>query len=135
MKLFSASEDFAIRTLSYVDGTLRRLFYLVTLRDKDGTYRHWGMAQVYGEEVLMQAAQNAHMEIVHEVLRKPLRELWSELSGKEEAQSQIRELKLAGKKLFPPGCSEVAKSHLNLVLHALSELVQAQARASNRPAA
>lgn len=140
MNLFSASEDLAERTLKHVDGTLRRLLYLVTLRDLDGNYHHWGMARVFGDEASVRAAQEAHKEVIHEVLRKSLRELWEELETTGELvgrapNSEIEELRAQGRRVVPPGCSEAAESHLNSVLHALSELARTPSGASTRPAA
>jgi hypothetical protein len=140
MNLFSASEDLAIRTLKHLPGALARLLYLVTLRDKDGNYRHWGMAQVFGDEASMQAAREAHKEAFNEILRTPLQKLWSELAnpGRSDApvpEVQLRELAMAGRKLIPADCSEAAECHFNSVLHALRELAQSSAGTSNRPAA
>lgn len=140
MNLFSASEDLAARTLKHVDGTLRRLLYLVTLRDLDGNYHHWGMARVFGDEASIRAAQEAHKEVLNEVLRKPLHELWGELettdgSGGRAPKSVIEKLTALGRMVVPPGCSEAAECHLRSVLHALNELARALAGASNRPAA
>ena len=139
MNLFSPSEDLAVRTLKHVHGTFRRLLYLATLRDKDGNYRHWGMAHVFGDEASKLAAQEAHREVLNEILRKPLEELWRELAGAEGTQgdlrSQIEALAVSGRLVVPPGCSEAAECHLNSVLHALRELAQAPAGSSNRPAA
>jgi hypothetical protein len=140
MNLFSPSEDLAVRTLKHVHGTVRRLFYLATLRDKDGNYRHWGMARVFGDEASTLAAQEAHREVLNEMLRKPLEELWRELASAEanqgeQVRSQIEELAASGRLVVPPGCSEAAECHLSSVLHALRELAQTPAGNSNRPAA
>ena len=43
MPLFSASEDFARRTLSAIPGLLSRLAYMTSLRDEQGNYCHWGL--------------------------------------------------------------------------------------------
>lgn len=138
MNLFSASEDLAIRTLKHLPGVLSRLLYLVTLRDDEGNYRHWGMARVFGDDASMQAAREAHKEAFNEVLRKPLHELWTELANPEKpeaAEDQLRELSVAGRNLVPAGCSEAAEYHFSSVLHALHELAQSPAGTSNRPAA
>jgi hypothetical protein len=140
MYLLSASEDLAIRTLRHLPGALSRLLYLVTLRDDDGNYRHWGMARVFGDEAAMQAASEAHKAAFNEVLQKPLEELWCELADLEKrggiAKAQrLDELALAGQKLIPADCSEAAEYHFSSVLHVLRELAQSSAESSNRPAA
>ena len=140
MNLFSASEDLAIRTLKHLPGALARLLYLVTLRDDDGNYSHWGMARVFGDEASMQAAREAHKEAFNEILRTPLQKLWSELVNPVKGDAhvpevQLRELATAGRRLIPEGCSEAAECHFSSVLHALRELGQSSAGASNRPAA
>ena len=95
MNLFSASEDLAIRTLKHLPGALARLLYLVTLRDKDGNYRHWGMAQVFGDEASMQAAREAHKEAFNEILRTPLQKLGLSLRIQEEVMRLFRRFNCA----------------------------------------
>lgn len=139
MNLFSASEDLAVRTLKHVHGTLRKLLYVVTLRDREGKYCHWGMARVFGQKQAASAVQQAHQDAMNEVLRKSLPELWAEVAGDDPqgatVKLQIQELTEMGRNVVPPGCSEAAECHLNAVLHALRELAQARAGTSNRPAA
>lgn len=138
MKLLSAAEDLAIRTLKNVNGSLGKLLYLGSLRGSDGRYYHWGLSLVHGEAESQTAAKDAHTAALKEVLRKPVRELWNEMKGGSESKTAAskRELVLQGQaKLLPEGCSRRSESHFSSVLRALGELDRAQKRGSTRPAA
>ena len=138
MKLLSAAEDLATRTLESVNGSLGKLLYLGSLRDSDGRYWHWGLAQVHGEAESETAAKDAHAAALKEVLRKSIRELWKEVAGAPGAKdaARKRELVLKGEaKLLPEGCSKRSESHFNSVLRALAALDRAQKPGSKRPAA
>jgi hypothetical protein len=138
MKLLSAAEDLAIRTLGNLNGSLCKLLYLGGLRDSEGRYFHWGLARVHGDGESQGAAKEAHAAALKEVLRKPIQQLWSEVeasSGSKAARIK-RELALQGEsKLLPEGCSRRSESHFNSVLRALAELSRARKRGPNRPAA
>lgn len=138
MKLLSAAEDLAIRTLGNVSGTLGKLLYLAALRGADGRYCHWGLAHVHGEAESQVAVKEAHAAALKEVLRKPIRQLWSEVESNSDSKaSGIKgDFALPGEsKLLPEGCSRRSESHFNSVLRALAELSRAQKQGSNRPAA
>ncbi len=138
MKLLSAAEDLAIRTLDNVGGSLGKLLYLGALRGSDGRYSHWGLAQVHGEAESQSAAKDAHAAALKEVLKKPIQELWKEVKGDStrKAPTIQRELILQGEaKLLPEGCSRRSESHFNSVLRALAELDRAQTQDPTRPAA
>ncbi len=138
MKLLSAAEDLAIRTLENVNGSLGKLLYLGNLRGSDGRYCHWGLAQVHGAAESEIAAKDAHAAALKEVLRKPIQELWNEVAGSTESKDtgSKRELVLKPEtKLLPEGCSRRSESHFNSVLRALAELDRARKPGSTRPAA
>jgi len=138
MKLLSAAEDLALRTLENVNGSLGKLLYLGNLRGSDGRYCHWGLAQVHGETESEIAAKDAHTAALKEVLRKPIQELWNEVAETADSNEKAkkRELVLQGQaKLLPEGCSRRSESHFNSVLRALAELDRAQKQGSTRPAA
>ena len=140
MKLLSAAEDFAIRTLENVQGTLGKLLYLGSLRDAEGRYCHWGLAQVHGETESQTAARDAHLAVLKQVLRKPIHELWSEVADASATSAAAKkrrlEQALSGQsKLLPTGCSRRSESHFNSVLQALAELHRAGKEGSTRPAA
>jgi hypothetical protein len=138
MKLLSAAEDFAIRTLGNVQGTWGKLLYLGSLRDSDGRYCHWGLAQVHGEAESQTAARDAHLAVLKQVLRKPIKELWSEVADATSAAAKKRRLEQALRehsKLLPAGCSRRSESHFNSVLQALAELDRARKEGSTRPTA
>lgn len=113
--------------------------YLVSLRDSEGSYRHWGMAYTFGDEASTSAVQSAHTEALNTVLRKPLSELWRELANSNKSgfslKQQLQTILKAGSNALPPGCSEVAACHFSSVIHVLCELAELPAGTSNRPAA
>ena len=86
MAFLSANDDFRSRTLTGVDGMLRRLAYIVGLRDGAGQYKHWGLLRTYGPENAQQAVAANHSEAWMEVLRTPLPELVSEVANMDEKQ-------------------------------------------------
>ena len=138
MKLLSAAEDLAIRTLENVSGSLGKLLYLGSLRGPDGRYCHWGLARVHGDAESQVATREAHAAALKEVLRKPIRQLWSEVESSADSQAAgiKRDLASQGEaNLLPEGCSRRSESHFNSVRRALAELFRAQKRGSNRPTA
>jgi len=84
MPPLNASEDFARRTLSAIRGLLPRLAYVTRLRDKSGTYHHWGLARTYGADAASEAMLQAHKELVTAILRTPLAKLMAELDAPGE---------------------------------------------------
>lgn len=139
MSLFSASEDFTLRTLKHVHGAIHRLFYLTTLRDRDGNYHHWGMARSFGDDASQRAAQDAHKAALNEVLRTPLHELWGEVAERGSCDGRstgdVLQLMSTGSWVLPPGCSPAAEAHFNSVLLALREIAMVAKETSTRPAA
>ena len=72
MRLKSALEDFEANTLGVVPGLLGRLSYVGRLHDGEGTYDHWGLAKVYGDDAAQSAIRASHRVLLSEVLKKPL---------------------------------------------------------------
>ncbi len=140
MKLLSASEDLAVRTLGSVSGTLGKLLYLGGLRESTGCYRHWGLAQVHGEAESQTAIRDAHKSALKEVLRKPIRELWKEavemsLAKPGETGLGLQQVLSENANLLPEDCSRRSESHFNSVLQALTALEFSRKQDSSYPAA
>src|SRR4051812_39428453 len=76
MRFRSAREDLYETTLRAFNGVLARIEYLAGLRQPSGRYEHWGMARVHGEPAVEAALQEAHVQTMNAVLRKPLAELY-----------------------------------------------------------
>jgi|ERR1700687_57541 len=72
MRLKSAVEDFEANTLNAVRGLLGRLSYVGRLHDDNGTYDHWGLAKVYGDDAAQCAMRTSHRVLLSEVLKRPL---------------------------------------------------------------
>jgi hypothetical protein len=127
MTLKSALQDLRETTLSAVAGLLAKLAYLGSLRRRDGGYRHWGLALVYGEDSSDRALKAAHTEVLSRVLRTPISELEEDLhessqAGQETAGTYVAGMQEQFNQLLPSPQDAVAARHLNSVLVALSTL-------------
>jgi hypothetical protein len=130
MTLLSAYEDFVSRTLASLPGSLARLVYVGSLRNRSGDYSHWGMSRTFGQGSTSEAIAQAHSETWLEVLRTPIPALFAESQGCETGSQIWREQE----QLAPPGVTGVTMRHFNSILLALSLLSQAE-REPNRRAA
>jgi hypothetical protein len=129
MSLKSAAEDLQARTLLAVSGLLGKLEYLAGLRQRDGSYTHWGLSRVHGDEATQRALGEAHRGVVSSILRTPLRELSRDLddSGrgtKREPADLLKKLSDASSQVVPPQPGAGASRHLSSVLRALANLTK-----------
>lgn len=128
MSLKSAAEDLQARTLRAVSGLLGKLEYLAGLRQDDGSYRHWGLSRVHGDDATQRALGEAHRGVVSAILRTPLRKLLQDLddSGRESKRdpadllTKLRDSSQA----VPPHPGAGASRHLSSVLCALANLTK-----------
>jgi hypothetical protein len=132
MTLKSIAEDLQDRTLRAVAGLLGKLRYLAGLREADGTYVHWGLARIHGEEATQRALSEAHRGIVSRILRMPLHSLLQDVEDSGATNDSGRAELLANlnarpEQLVPPHPGAGSVRHLSSVLHALSGLIK------NRP--
>ncbi|MFZ0802259.1 MAG: hypothetical protein WBQ09_06025 [Terriglobales bacterium] len=139
MTLVSALEDLQQTTLRAIAGCLRKLQYVAGLRNKEGTYTHWGLIRVHGDTTAEKAFAQAHRTLLSEVLSTPLRNLErdaeqsSELAG-VPAKSYLEQLSGESSSLLPPSPGAGSERHLNSVLHALSSLLPHQRPGAIPPA-
>jgi hypothetical protein len=135
MRLKSALEDFETNTLSAVRGLLSKLSYVGRLRDENGTYEHWGLTRVYGDDAAQTAIRASHRVLLFKILKKPLAMLLKDAQA-SCSQEQVTESEfLASPTLCPPTLvSPAARAHLKAVLGALSALVQTQNDANRQGA-
>lgn len=128
MTLLSASDDFRVRTLSAVNGLLSRFAYVLSLRNENGNYRHWGLSRIYGDKIASSAVAEAHTQLWLELLRTPLPKLESELLGlSERNRAQLMKQLKSGRQLGCPANQEGGGvRHFNSVLAALESLVPAK---------
>jgi hypothetical protein len=122
MTLLSAYEDFVVRTLAPLPGSLAKLVYLGGLRNDDGDYCHWGMSRTYGQGRSSEALAQAHTEAWLAVLRTPIPQLFAETRNLECGLEGLRE---QAEKLTPADVSGGTKRHFSSILLALSLLSQA----------
>jgi hypothetical protein len=137
--LRSALEDFEHTSLGAIPGLLGKLRYIAELHDGHGSYSHWGMGRVHGEAAARRAIRSSHAAILNSVLRTPLRVLAEDLSlaaesGGVTALTFLSSLESMTDQILPDRSLTATERHLRAVLHALSALVQNQARA-RRPEA
>ena len=135
MTLKSALQDLRESTLAAVSGLLAKLAYLAALRRREGGYQHWGMALVHGEESSERALKAAHTEVLSSVLRTPISQLEEDLressqDSDKNAEAYVEGLREHFNELLPSPQDEVAASHLNSVLVALSTLEKNRKAAS-----
>ena len=132
MPLFSASEDFARRTLSAISGLLSRLGYMTSLRDKEGNYSHWGLARTHGVAAAAEAMRLAHVEVLDEVLRTPLSQLMQEVEDPQQVALGVAQVLLKEpaplKSIVPPGADAATDSHAEATILALRALRDARNR-------
>ena len=127
MRLKSALEDFEANTLGAVPGLLGRLSYVGGLQDGKGTYEHWGLAKVYGNEAAQCAIRASHRVLLSEVLKKPLAVLLKDVPASCANEHLTEREFLASLTHCPPKpLSPAALAHLRSVLSALSALVESR---------
>ena len=137
MALFSVQQDLRDKSLKAVSGGLSRLQYLADLRDRgSATYSHWGLSRVYGAEAASQALAQEHRQLIATLLASPLAGLLEDLEQCSQAAGTDPAAFLKGLRvretasLLPPNPSAGSESHLNLVLAALSALLDSPACAT-----
>jgi hypothetical protein len=135
MSRHSALEDLRATTLKAVTGTLRKLEYLAGLRNREGTYLHWGLARIHGELAASRALEQEHRLVITKILSTPLQglvsdaEKSSELAGVAPPVYLQRLLQQEG--LLPPEPGGGSERHLSSVLQALWHLTRARPDATH----
>ena len=127
--LKSVKEDLQASTLRAVSGLLGKLEYFTSLRQQDGSYSHWGLSRVHGEEAAQRALAEAHQENVSQILRTPIRNL---VDDAQQASNQngmdqpcfLKRLEDHKDQTLPRNPSAGSRRHLSSVLRALSALVR-----------
>lgn len=132
----SALEDFESTTLGAIPGLLAKLHYIAALHDGHGSYAHWGMGKVHGEEAARRAIRTAHVAVLAQVLRSSLRLLDQDLRrSASNGQITERELLVSLERLAPQALPDrsvaASEKHFTAVLHALSALLENPALANH----
>lgn len=131
MTFKSVKEDLQASTLRAVSGLLGRLDYFASLRQEDGSYSHWGLSRVYGEDPAQRGLAEAHQENVSLILRTPIRNLLDDVQQASiqngmDQQGFLHQLEDHKDQTLPKNPSAGSRRHLSSVLHALSALVKAR---------
>ena len=139
MTLFSALEELQQTTLTAITGCLRRLEYLAGLRDREGTYHHWGFGRVHGNARAGKALADAHRSMLSRILSTPIRVLENDVqeSSQEAGMAPgnyLERLSAGYSQLLPPAPGAGTGRHLSSVLHALVSLRKNLKGDANPPA-
>jgi hypothetical protein len=131
MTLRSALQDLRETTLAAVSGILAKLTYIASLRRREGSYKHWGLSLIHGEESSERALKAAHTEALSAVLRTPISELVEDLHESNEQRETSPAAYIDGmreqlEELLPAPHDAASARHLNSVLIALSSLEKNQ---------
>jgi len=138
MTLLCALDDFVLRTLAFVSGNWAKLRYISGLRaQQGGHYIHWGLARKYGENAAQKAIEEAHRNVLIDLLRTPVRELigdaQSSAAGVDQPLAQyLQEVSRDSADLLPKRVGGAAASHFTAVVQALARLTQAGKDPSHR---
>jgi hypothetical protein len=138
MPLFSALEDFMQRSLSVLPTVWEKLQFVSELREDGTTYRHWGLAQKFGEDEAQAALAEAHTGLFNEVVSTKLAELWlaaDQASHREELEMAEYLQKMRDSETALPGDLQgVAPEHFYFVVTNLHRVARSRS-SSNRLAA
>jgi len=138
MTLHSAIEDLQETTLRAFIGCLNKLEYISGLRDKAGSYEHWGFTRVYGDLAAKRALRRTHRSLLSKILAMPIRKLVDDAKQSSEAagippDAYIDRLAATSPNLLPEGPGAGSARHLSSVLHALSSLLKNPKADANPP--
>ena len=138
MTLTSAVQDLQETTLRAVSGLLRKLEYIASLRDPQGSYSHWGLNRVYGNPAAAKALSNTHRSVLSHILAMPIRKLMEDINRSSEAagisaETYVDRLSDSSERLLPTEPGAGSARHLNSVLHALSSLQKVRTAGAMSP--
>ena len=114
--LCNASEDFRTHTLGVLPTLVEKLAYICSLQTDEGDYRHWGLSRVYGPKRAHQAIESIHAEMVEQLVRIPIREIYQEYQHAVEkpvTPELLRPESLVLK--APTNDDELLSAHLQLI--------------------
>jgi len=111
-----AVRDFKERSLGALPTLLERLAYICSLQTDAGTYDHWGLRRMFGEQAAHEAILQAHNDMAIEIIRTPIREIYKEYQEAVERQEGPRVLRAESLVLKAPvNGDELLSAHLRLL--------------------
>lgn len=127
MTLYSAVDDFALKTLASVPGVLGKLRYVSRLRRADGTYHHWGLERTFGERHAREAMESHHRELLLTILRMPLKDVLQDAKLSASAEEvdvaeYVAALRRDAEELVPADIGGGSVRHFSSVVQALGSL-------------
>lgn len=111
-----AARDFKERSLGALPTLLERLAYICSLQTEAGTYDHWGLRRMFGEQAAHEAILQAHTDTAMELIRTPIREIYKEYQaavGRHEGPRVLQAESLVLK--APVNGDELLSAHLHLL--------------------
>lgn len=132
--LLKVADDFKKYTLQVLPTLVEKLAYISSLQGEDGRYAHWGLSKVFGDHRAQKAIRSVHSELTLEVVRAPIRSIYSEYHSATERSSHSELLNPESFALKAPVSDDVLLSaHLRLVQESL--LAVAAQQPANQSAA
>jgi hypothetical protein len=131
MTLSSAFESVQQVTLHAIEGLLRKLEYLASLQDREGSYSHWGITRVYGSAATQDALSHAHRSALSSVLATPIAGLMDDIQKSSASAGVSQDAYVEGlarrdPRMLPTNPGAGSELHLSSVVHALSSLMKAK---------
>lgn len=118
--LLKVVEDFKKYTLQALPTMVEKLAYISSLQNEQGRYNHWGLSRIFGDNRAQNAIKTAHSELALQLIRAPIRNLYSEY---QSAVEQSRQADLLQPESFvlraPANDDELLSAHLRLVQESL----------------
>lgn len=139
MKILSARDDFEQISLAGFSGVLEKLWYLASLRTREGGYMHWGLAKVYSRQTATEAIAAAHSRAFSQLLSSPLEQLAVEVAsasgGRQISAGDYVETLCADWERIKPQVTKCGWArHSDAVLLALSKLARTDRSAGHQAA-
>jgi hypothetical protein len=117
--LLPPKDDFKNRTLKAFRSLMEKLSYVSSLRNHDGTYRHWGLENELGPVRANETIQGVHTDLSVEATRTPIRELSRQFENSRGTQRIPLALNA------PISGDELLSDHLRLIQDSVTAIAEA----------
>lgn len=120
---FNVAEDFRRNTLKALPTLVEKLAYVSSLQSSHGRYMHWGLSRIFGDHKAQHGIGNVHSELATQMIRIPVRDIYSEYSA---AAEEGRHAHLLDTEFFslnaPFNGDELLSAHLRLIRDSIVSL-------------
>jgi hypothetical protein len=126
--LLAVAENFKKYTLEALPTLLEKIAYISSLQNENGSYTHWGLSRIFGEQKAQKAIQSAHSQLVLDALRSPIRSLCRQYEIALEETKHPDLLNPESLELKAPATGdELLSAHLRLVEESLAVVADRKA--------